>query len=626
MNDSDLLADDIERAARRLLGQQASCHTILQWCDEYRQSVQDIVSGRGVQVPSIAIIGMKGQGKTWVARQMILDQRIAETLPSGVLSKEATTLQTWIGPQPPSGLDTERELYVPCPAHCLVDLGRPYMIIDTPGYTDDDPKAAAIAKEAMALAPIKLIVARRDQLRNAIHAHLAALTEGALCVPVITCVPLKELNRSPSEPTGNRSPTGVANHLDRASESLRSDLEWYLSALATSAPGSRLLEPILIPDFEADGDEDTIGLQMATDLSERLTKQSMESIAATRAHRLAAAGDRLRSRVGKLVDTQVPQLATSVRRLHAAADQLPMQAIEAVLGSKSVLRLAIRDRVRADIIAGTSLIWFPYRTLLNLLGLTHGAWDRVLLAMTGSLPSIFGTFAAWAKNWGQVRNAQNEMQNGIREQLQRQIQDRLIPAQQQFHRAVDRIRGSYHESGTFDPNLAVRLNGVDELQVQTREVFDHIVEQHRIPRPLLQVHGLVASLIFWLLFAGPIVSIYREYLVASYQAWTDPRTSLSAFPHPTFSMLVTAAILSTLPILLFAMLVMGWFQRTPRLHRIADAVYAAELKKMESLKQEGVIHLHYDDPLLKEAEFLVQLSQSSLPSRSSRSDYSAEAS
>lgn len=607
MNEANRLAEDIERAARRLLGQQAACHTIVQWCEEYRANITDIQSGRGVALPSIAIVGAKGQGKTWIARQMILDRRIADLLPSGVLAREATTQLTWIGPNPPEGLNAEREAYVPCPSHCMLDLGRPYMIIDTPGFTDDDPAAAANARDAMSLAPIKLIIARRDQLRSAIHAQLAALTDGAVCLPIINCTPLNEIDMVAPAGTAHRAASSVASHVNRASESLRSDLEWYVSALAASAPGSKILEPILVADFEADGDEDSISMQLATDLRQRLAKQTMDSLAATKAHRLAAASERLRHRVGTHLEARVPQLASSVRRLHAAADALPAQAIEAVLGTKTVLKTAVRDRVRADIISSTSLLWFPYRTILNVLGLTHGAWDRLLLAMTGSIPSIFGTFAAWARNWGQSRDAQREVQSGIRDQLHRQIQDRLEPAQQQFYRAVARIQGSGAELTEPPKELMVRLSGIDELQLRARETFDLTFEQYRAPKFSVQLLGFLATILFWSLFAGPIMSIYRDYLVASYRTWIDASSSLSDFPHPTFSMLATAAILSALPVLILAMLVMSWFQRSPRLNRIADAIYAAVLHQVEELKRSGVIHLHYEDPLLRSAEFLVHL-------------------
>jgi hypothetical protein len=153
----------------------------------------------------------------------------------------------------------------------------------------------------------------------------------------------------------------------------------------------------------------------------------------------------------------------------------------------------------------------------------------------------------------------------------------------------------------------VRLSGIDELQVRARETFDLIFEQQRAPKWIVQGLGFLATLIFWGLFAGPIMAIYRDYLVASYHAWMDSSSTSKNFPHPTFSMLTTAAILSALPVLILAMLVMTWFQRASRLNRISEAIYSAELKQVEELKRSGVIQLHYDDPLLRSAEFLVNL-------------------
>jgi hypothetical protein len=227
--------------------------------------------------------------------------------------------------------------------------------------------------------------------------------------------------------------------------------------------------------------------------------------------------------------------------------------------------------------------------------------------MTGSIPSIFGTFAAWAKNWGQTRDAQRDLHEGIRDQLNRQIEDRLQPAQQQFYRAVDRIRGVSPEARVREAALKVRLSGVDELQSQARDVFDFTLEKHRVPRGVLLGLGCLATVGFWVLFAGPILTIYRQYFEASYHAWTDPTASLNEFPHPPLSMLATAAILSALPVFVFAMLVMSWFQRASRLMVIAESVYGAELQKVEELKRDGVIQLHYEDSLLESAEYLVHL-------------------
>jgi hypothetical protein len=583
MEDHLQMVERIEVASQQLLGSHPVRFQIARWCEEFRQAANDILHDRGVSLPCFGIIGAKGQGKTWIARQLILDSAIAQLLPSGVLAKEATTKLHWIGPNAPDGLDASREVYLACPTKSMVDFQKPYMILDTPGYTDEDPMAAAIAKEAMSLAPIKLLVARRDQLRSAIHVQLAALTEGSICLPIITCVP------------------------DGQSSSLQKDIEWYTAALSSSAPGTRFLEPVLVHDFEALGDEAGIARGLQRDLQTRLAHEDLKVASATKSVRLQSASDRLQSRVSDAVQTKVPELASAISQLVNTADTLPSQAIEMVLGSKHVLRNAIRDRVRGELISGTGLFWFPYRTFLGVLGFTHGAWDRLILSMTGSLPSIFGTFVTWAKNISSTRQAHQELQDGIKEYLNKQIQDRLLPAQQEFYRAIDRIGGSSPQSHRIDSGLRIRISGIDALQLQARAVFDETLSRYRIPRWLLQSLGLLASLIFWGLMAGPILAIYRQYFMATMHAWSQGTKDLSEFPSPKATMILTAFGISALPVLIIAMLVMGWFQRAKRLDAIAEEIYSAELQKVEALKRDGTIKLYYEDPLLQSAEYLTSL-------------------
>ena len=592
MNPHDVLVQRIRLATQALLGQQHLTHQITEWCDQYKLQCDSIVSSRGVSLTSIAVVGAKGQGKTWLARQMILDRQVATSLPSGVLSREATTHVHWVGPIVPESLDSNRELYHPCRSEAMLDLGRPYLLLDTPGITDDDLQAAKIAKEAMSLSPVKLLVVRRDQLRGAISSQLANFTEGAICIPVITCVPINDFAK------------GVSNQ--NWSESLQRDMDTFCEAMRSSAPKTKFLESILVPDFEAVGDETKVGAAFARDLQTRLRNESLDDIAATRSNRLSAATDRLRHRIGQMLDSQLPQLSTAVRKLHSEADALPSQAIEAVLGSRVVLQSAVRGRLRAQMIADTGMIWFPYRSVLTVLGLTHGAWDRLLMSLSGSVPSIFGTFAAWARNVQLSRKINWEMHEGIRDRLNRQIEDRLEPVQAQFHRAVTRMHGSGQEIKTASTSPKIRLSGVEELQSRARSVFEWSVDRHQMSWMTLQFFALVGTIVFWVLMAGPIVSIYRQYLTASYETLTSAVSSVEKFPHPSPALLMTSVLLSLIPMLIYAMVILSWSQRRSKINQIAESTYTEEVKLVDELKRSGVIALHYDDPLLEHAEFLIQ--------------------
>jgi len=68
------------------------------------------------------------------------------------------------------------------------DLGGPYVLVDTPGATDDDHEIAETARRALALAAVLIMVVRRDQLRSQTVSVLTTLGEGTLVVPVINAV------------------------------------------------------------------------------------------------------------------------------------------------------------------------------------------------------------------------------------------------------------------------------------------------------------------------------------------------------------------------------------------------------------------------------------------------------
>lgn len=590
-------ADRLERAVEAVLGTQPGSLQIRRWCDQFRHQCRDIEESRGLHLPSIAIIGSKGQGKTWIARQWILEGPIAAQLPSGVLSSEATTQLYWVGPQPPENLDSTREVFISCRRESMLELPTPYILLDTPGITDDDRQAAKLAKEAMSLSPIQLLVVRRDQLRGAVLGSLAHSAEGAICIPVITSIPLKDL------PERRQTPNAT-DEIENLSPSLQSDLDMFQRSLRSFAPSTRFLPAILVEDFEASGDEAACGERFRTRIQQVLRAESLDRIAATRSNRLEAARERLRSKVREFVQTELQGLVNAVQTLHREADSLPSKTLEAVLGSQEELQAAIRGRLRAHILAETGLIWFPYRTLLSLLGYTTGAWDRLVLSLTGSLPSIFGTFLAWAKNVSRTFNIQGELQHGIRERLNGQMEDRLRPLQDAFYRSVYRLRGEKPKENESKDELHVRLTGIDELQDQARTVFEWSVDRELPSSFRLQIFALLGTLLFWGMMAGPVVAVYRRYFQASWGSLVESNTSVEVFEFGS-GIILSSLLLSALPLLVYCMVVLSWLQRNSKVRRLAAKTLTEEHRLLEDLRAKGVIKLRYEDPLLEHAEFLV---------------------
>ena len=48
----------------------------------------------------------------------------------------------------------------------MQSIGVPYLIVDSPGCTDDRRAVAAVAARALSLASVLLLVVRRDQIRS----------------------------------------------------------------------------------------------------------------------------------------------------------------------------------------------------------------------------------------------------------------------------------------------------------------------------------------------------------------------------------------------------------------------------------------------------------------------------
>jgi hypothetical protein len=107
---------------------------------------------------------------------------------------------------------------------------------------------------------------------------------------------------------------------------------------------------------------------------------------------------------------------------------------------------------------------------------------------------------------------------------------------------------------------------------------------------------------------GPVLAVYKHYLLASAEAFAlkSEASSLEAF-HLNPSLLFASLLLSLFPLLIYSMIVFSIFQRSSKVKRISQHVITEEHKLLETLKQTGVVRLYFDDPMLDNAEFLVNL-------------------
>ncbi|MFN3192769.1 MAG: hypothetical protein ACE361_19815 [Aureliella sp.] len=560
-------------------------------CERFERELEQIHDGRGIESLLIAVVGAKGQGKTWTTKQFLRSESIRSSMRSGDLVDDATTRLVWVGPVAPTELDPTSEIYHPCRTDEMVSIGQPYVILDTPGITDANHRAANLAKEALALAPIKILVIARDQIRAAANLSLATQIDGSICIPLVSSVEPEEM------PNGENASI------------LSGDLRSLLDQLGEMAPRTEFAKPILVPDFEISNDEADAGRVAVSGVLDRLSELGLTKIVlgSAKDRRIAAAGKRLRRHVSELIKDELPQLAEAVTQLNRETEKVPQRVLDSLLGSETVLETGVRMRLRARLVADTSLLWFPYRTVMSTLNLTQGAWDRVMLALAGSVPSLFGALSSMAKNVRENRDFNTEMKDGIRKRTQEQVEERLRPLCNHFHRTVvklrpraERVREEYDASG-------IRLAGVEELQTRSQQIFDAALDRNRTNPWLLQFLALVGVAIFWGFMAGPIVLIYREYFFASVSALTGGEANLDTFPHPTPSLLFTSLFLSMLPLAIYCMAVLTLSLTQRKVKGVAREIIAEHNTEIDVLRTSNVIRLDFEDELLSQAEYLINL-------------------
>jgi hypothetical protein len=585
-------ADRVAAAVTGLFGDQPVAHEVLRACREFERQRAGIESSRGIELLSVSLVGAKGQGKSWIARQLIKDHRVAEQLRSGDLARDATGNLTWVGPRSPEQLNPGMERFIFCQIDQMADIGRPYLLLDTPGVTDADAQIAEIARQALSLSPIKLVVIARDQIRSAINTHIARQTAGSVCIPIITMVDPKDLHSS----------------------DLANDIKQLLTHLKQAAPQSDWLDPITVVDFDIAANAQEVGRHTADAIVERLRSRPLDDVSLSRSkeQRLQAAQERFRVQVSRLVGDQIPQLASAVRKLYQETEKIPEEVISSMLGSPLILQAAVRSRMRTQLVNDTSALWFPYRSILSLLHLTHGAWDRVLMSLTGSVPSLFGALTAWARNFQQTRQLQWEMQSGLKDRIEQQVRDRIEPLCEHFQRVVHRLQSrgtiaSHNPATENTSGLGIQLNGIQQLQNHSQNIFENTLAENAFSRFPLQIAGLLGTALFWAFLSGPIISVYRQYFQASYHAISDSVVTVEHFPHPPPTLFFTSLLLSALPLLIYCMVILTLYLRRSTIERVSALIQQRHYQTIEEMKIAGTLKLHFENPLLDQAQFLIHL-------------------
>jgi hypothetical protein len=553
----------LEEESRLLFGDDTLAERLTHIARQLRHECEQLAQRAGGVTPAIAILGKTGEGKSWLARCFLTNassnEPVLAAIRSGQNDVDRTQRLLWFGPTAPAELG-EGEQHLHVDAKQMLDLGRPYIVGDTPGFSNYGEAASQLARLAVRSAAIKLVVIQEETLRDGDVTQLFAQMDGALVLPVIRF----------------RAGKGVANPVAGSVQ----EVERHLAMWRAAAPHARVLSPCYLPDQDlfSTNAKDTRQLVQQR-LRDVLTPalQDEQVLRTAVENQIAASRKAAEQQAATVLHEFSQRVGPCVRGLDAIQRDLPGRLIDELLGTDLQLRAGIRRQLRAMWMDFTPSWCFPYRTFTGLLVLTAGAWDRLVFSLAGSLPSLALTAFQSIKNVKESVASDQQIREGISLRLERIARQELIAEVDRFKTALDAMTNTAPQdigSGKNDQQIAVRISGLDQLESQCREMVQASIERYGPRRFTPFLFGFVATVVFAALLAGPVVTLYRDYLPTAWQALNSPQstTSWRDFPVPSVSMLLASLCFSAAPVFLLSLVALGWGCRTSRVNRIIKAI------------------------------------------------------
>ncbi len=144
-------------------------------------------------------------------------------------------------------------------------------------------------------------------------------------------------------------------------------------------------------------------------------------------------------------------------------------------------------RLRARLVSDTALLWFPLQN-----GHVDAESDPRCLGSRSvgacrQRSQSFRRTGQLARNARQSKEFSLEIQEGIRQRTQRQVEERLKPLCDQFRRAVTKLRPRDDRANLQEPtSQGMQLSGIDELQNRSQRIFDDTIARYAATWPVVQ--------------------------------------------------------------------------------------------------------------------------------------------
>ncbi len=586
------LADRADRAVRQLFGHDAPLtHSVSEITENLRSDVQRIRSGQSAGPVTLALVGRVGEGKSWLARTFLAEDDAAnQVIQSGQNAAERSMELTWIGTQQPFSELTAGERFIRTSPQQMLDLGAAYILADSPGYSDHNPSLEALSSVALASSNIKLLATSVSHIRDASLASFIGSMDGSLILPVVRFRPEDE-KLTPSDAVRNDCLTEMQN--------------W-----TTHAPSASILPAIFIPDAGIAGEAE------AREITRQQISAALTPLIADPAtlakHRESQLQQRIqltRSHLAQTLTDFRQRIGTPVEKLDQLSATLPEIVQKEVIGDTAQLHIGIRSRFRADAIERTPALLFPYRSLIGVLGLTHGAWDRLIFTTLGSVPSLVMTAFHSVKSWSKTKDFEQTLRDQSRERLNSLINDAYREDIKNFSHALTAVTDHNEETTLNEQANVIEIQGLTGLEIETQEIIGKAIKKRRISGLTLWLGGILAFIVFWTMLLGPAIALYTDYFSSLSETARSFSEGWKHYPTPPASLWLTSFMLSMIPAGIISMIIMYLTCRRGRVTKTSDQIESEIASTIQKRIDSDKLRLVINNPKLDAAKTLLNMSR-----------------
>ncbi len=531
-------ADAIESALNSLgdTSQWPADQALRHQCAEFRQASRELAQQKGLQQFAVAFIGPKNAGKTTFLSMLVRLPGLKEQLAQGEGLEGSTERIVWLSSHPLTELDRRVEESHRVTPNDLVNLGCHYTLIDVPGANEANRDRAEAALRALRAAHLKVLVVEARTMEDAALVDHIRGADGATILPVI-----------------NQIRPGTSDE----------DISGFLARLKEALPGSNILLPLRVPDFQLAGQDEDEQRRATTDelihrLKDVVRAEHLDELLEPQLLRLKA---RFQEEMHESLTRALPATAEAARQLHELEGGLAPQALERLLGANDRDRAVIaglRQQLRALYQQRTSVLFFPWRTFVGLANLLHGALEKMPLLLAGSLPSLVSSTMTAVKNVARDREFTENRREGLRKHAELLVKESLYPRVDHLESAIrSDLRQDVRSPDSGRHELEVEFEGLEILQKRSSELFQDVLESCSPGRVATHATGLVGLGIFWGIFIWPFIALYRDYFEAV-TVLVNESAKHDVFPTESFAMIGTSFLLAVFPMLFWLLLVLSW--------------------------------------------------------------------